>query len=160
MRSTQNSLGKNTRKSICGLLAPRLADAVDLYTQAKQAHWNVRGPNFMQLHELFDATAELADEWADLIAERAAQLGGTPVGTARTVAKSSSLREYPLELVKGDDHVAALSAVLASFGEKVRKAIDQATDIGDPVTADMLTEICRAADKQLWIIESHSAKTA
>ncbi len=158
MHTTRNTLPEATRRTICELLAPRLADAVDLLTQAKQAHWTVRGPNFQGLHEVFDGVAEQAQEWADLLAERIVQLGGTPVGTVRSVAAATTLPEYPLAVVSWDGHVSAVAGVLADFGGKIRAAIDRASSAGDQVTADLCTEICREVDKQLWLVEAHDAK--
>ncbi len=156
--ATRNDLPGGTRDAVIALFSARLADAVDLYTQAKQAHWTVRGPTFLMLHELFDEAAGEADEFADLLAERIAQLGGAAVGTAREVAKRSTLAEYPLDAVDGAAHVQALSAALATFGAAMRKAIDECARLGDQGSADICTEISRAVDKRLWFVESHAGR--
>lgn len=156
MNTTKNDLSLKTRTAIVGLLNARLADAVDLLTQAKAAHWNVKGPNFMALHELFDKVYESVEEGVDLIAERCVQLGGTALGTARLAAKSSTLEEYPAKITAGKDHVAALSDRLAAFGKLARAAIDESDKLGDKDTADLFTEVSRAADKMLWFVESHA----
>ena len=158
MHPTKNDLPEKTRARVCDLLAPHLAGAVDLFTQIKQAHWNVQGPNFIALHELFDEIAEDAEEWGDLIAERIMQLGGSALGTARHVAKSSTLPEYPPRAVRGQDHVEAVSRALAAFGKGVRAAIDQCATLGDAGSADIFTEISRAVDKSLWFVESHTRR--
>ena len=156
MYSTKNNIPEQLRTKIIPLLQDRLADSVDLMTQAKQAHWNVKGPSFIALHELFDKIAEDTEEYVDLIAERIVQLGGIAEGTARVVAKRSSLPEYPLNIANGQDHVAALSQALASFGESVRKAIDQSSELKDADAADIFTEISRGVDKYLWFVEAHA----
>src|SRR5438067_12891455 len=120
---TNNDPPETTRRRAVDLCNDRLADAVDLQTQTKQAHWNVKGPNFIALHELFDKVNEDVEDYVDLIAERAVQLGGAVEGTARMAAKRSNLTEYPTSGPSGQDHVAALSAALASFGERARRAI-------------------------------------
>jgi starvation-inducible DNA-binding protein len=156
LNPTKNDLPKKTREKVIDLLNARLADAVDLQSQAKQAHWNVKGPQFIALHELFDKVSEGAEEAIDLIAERAVQLGGTARGTARVAAKESSLKEYPLNITSGPDHVEALSNALATFGKALRAAIDASGKLGDADTADLFTGISRDADKLLWFVEAHN----
>jgi starvation-inducible DNA-binding protein len=155
MHKTHNDLSEKVRIQISGLLQERLADAIDLVTHAKQAHWNVKGPNFIALHELFDKVYENATEYPDLLAERIAQLGGSSEGTAKAVASKSKLPEYPLQISSGHDHVTALSRSLAAFGAYVRQAIDRSDEMGDKGTADIFTEISRAVDKDLWFVEAH-----
>jgi starvation-inducible DNA-binding protein len=155
LHKTKNDLSKQTRNKVIELLNARLADASDLKSQAKQAHWNVKGIHFFQLHELFDQVATAAEAHTDLIAERVTALGGTAMGTVRMAAKNSTLSEYPLEITDGTAHVDALSTALADFGKQVRKNIDQATDLGDADTADLFTEISRETDKLLWFVEAH-----
>jgi starvation-inducible DNA-binding protein len=153
---TRNDLPEETRARVIELLNYRLADAVDLQLDAKQAHWNVRGPAFIALHELFDRVVDHAAAAADLLGERIAQLGGVALGAARTVARHSELEEYPVGLASGSDHVKALADVLAAFGARVRAAITEVTDLEDAVTADVCTEIVRGTDKLLWFVEAHS----
>ena len=124
MYKTKNDLAESIRAKAVELLNARLADCQDLQTQTKQAHWNVKGPNFIALHKLFDKVNEAVEDYADDIAERAVQLGGVAEGTARMVAKRSALREYPANPADGQSHVEALSAALAAFGTAARKAID------------------------------------
>lgn len=155
MHKTKNDLPEKVRTQVAALLQERLSDAIDLVTHAKQAHWNVKGPNFIALHELFDKVYENAGEHADLLAERILQLGGTAEGTARVVAKRSQLPEYSLTIVSGKEHVEALSRSLAYFGETIRQGIDRADEIGDKDTADIFTEISRSVDKDLWFVEAH-----
>jgi starvation-inducible DNA-binding protein len=153
---TKNDLPEQTRSQVVELLNHRLADCIDLQTQCKQAHWNVKGPQFIALHKLFDDINEEVEEYVDLLAERVVQLGGVAEGTARCAAERSSLTEYPLEITSGDQHVDALSSALATFGRTVRKGIDQTDDLGDVDTADILTEISRGLDKWLWFVEAHN----
>ena len=127
MYNTKNDLPEATRTKAITLLNARLADAIDLQTQMKQAHWNVKGPSFIALHELFDKVNEDVESYVDDIAERAVTLGGTVLGTARSVAKASQMTEYPLQASTGRDHVDAVSSALAQFGKSVRAAIDRAT---------------------------------
>jgi len=154
MFKTKNDLSETVRVKAIELLNGRLADAIDLQTQTKQAHWNVKGPNFIALHELFDKVNEDVEDYVDLLAERAVQLGGVAEGTARMAAKRSSLNEYPASAVDGRSHVDALSSALAAFGKSVRKGIDQANELGDLDSADIFTEISRGIDKWLWFVEA------
>src|SRR3954451_18359142 len=155
MFETKNDLSQAARVEAVELLNARLADCIDLQTQTKHAHWNVKGPNFIALHELFDKINEDVEDYVDDIAERAVQLGGIAEGTARLAAKRSSLSEYPANTVDGRAHVEALSSVLAAFGKSVRKAISDANDIGDLDSADLFTETSRGVDKWLWFVEAH-----
>jgi starvation-inducible DNA-binding protein len=153
---TCNDLPEETRSKMIELLNLRLADCIDLQTQTKQAHWNVRGPSFWGLHKLFDKINEAVEEYVDSIAERAAQLGGEVQGTARQVAGRSTLPEYPLGVRGGRDHVKALANALSTFGKTVREAIDQADEAEDKDTADVFTEVSRGIDQWLWFVEAHN----
>jgi starvation-inducible DNA-binding protein len=155
MLKTKNDLSETIRGKAIELLNARLADAIDLQTQTKQAHWNVKGPNFIGLHELFDKVNEDVEDYVDDLAERAVQLGGVAEGTARMAAKRSSLSEYPANTLDGRSHVEALSSALAAFGKSARKGIDQANEFNDLDTADLFTEISRGIDKWLWFVEAH-----
>jgi starvation-inducible DNA-binding protein len=155
MFKTKNDLSETIRVQAIELLNARLADAIDLQTQTKQAHWNVKGPNFIALHELFDKVNEDVEDYVDDIAERVVQLGGVAEGTARVAAKRSSLSEYPTSAVDGRSHVEALSSALAAFGKSARKGISQADELGDADTSDLFTEISRGIDKWLWFVEAH-----
>jgi starvation-inducible DNA-binding protein len=155
MHRTRNDLPEGVRKQVIATLSARLVDAVDLMTQAKAAHWNVKGPSFIALHELFDKVYEHAQEATDLIAERIVQLGGVAHGTARDTAKHSTLAEYPSDLKRDLDHVHAVADRLAAFGKPVREAIDPIGKAGDADTADLFTEVSRANDKMLWFVEAH-----
>jgi starvation-inducible DNA-binding protein len=156
MHKTKNDLPEKVRTQIIALLQERLAEAVDLASQAKQAHWNVKGPAFIALHQLFDTVYEHAGGHVDAIAERIVQLGGTAEGTVKVAANRSRLPEYPLAITSGKEHVEALSRSLSVFGETIRKAIDRADEINDKDTADLCTEISRSVDKDLWFVEAHA----
>ena len=155
LHKTQNNLSEPIRRKSIDLLNQQLADVLDLGLQAKQAHWNVKGPHFIGLHELFDKVAEELEEFTDDIAERAVELGGVALGTIQIVSKNSRLSAYPLDLTSGQKHVAALSGALAKFGTTTRAAIDTAAKAGDADTADLFTEVSRGVDKLLWFVEAH-----
>ena len=155
MFKTKNDLSESVRAKVVKLLNARLADCIDLQTQTKQAHWNVKGPSFIALHKLFDEINEDVDNYVDEFAERVVQLGGVAEGTARMVAKRSSLPEYPLTATDGRSHVEALSTALAAFGKSARKAIDESNELGELNTADLFTEVSRGIDKWLWFVEAH-----
>jgi starvation-inducible DNA-binding protein len=155
MFKTKNDLSEKIRARAVELLNARLADCKDLQTQVKQAHWNVKGPDFISLHLLFDKINDDVENYVDEIAERAVQLGGVAEGTARMVTRRSSLPEYPANTVDGRSHVEALSSALAAFGAVARKGIDQANELGDLNTADLFTEVSRGIDKWLWFVEAH-----
>jgi starvation-inducible DNA-binding protein len=155
MYDTKNDLSANVRSEVVRLLNARLADAIDLGTQAKHAHWNVKGPNFIALHELFDQVAEHIEDHIDTIAERVTALGGTAHGTIAAVSRNSSLKGYPDDIADGLQHVDALSSAVADFGAKVRKAIEESARAGDADTSDLFTGISREVDKDLWFLEAH-----
>jgi len=155
MFQTKNAMPEKIRKTIVGVLQGRLAAGIDLMQQAKQAHWNVKGVNFIALHQLFDKVHEETAEYVDLIAERIAQLGGIAEGTCKAAARNSILPDYSLSITDEMDHVHAVSGALAAFGELIRAGIDESDKLGDKGTADVLTEISRGVDKNLWFVESH-----
>jgi len=155
MHKTLNNLPLKTRTAMVALLNARLVDAIDLYNQTKQAHWNVKGANFIALHELFDAVAGRVLESVDTIAERAVMLGGLADGTSQTVAKKTSLKAWNLNTKGSAAYVKGLATALAQFGASVRAAIDAADQAGDKDTADLFTGVSRAVDKDLWFVESH-----
>jgi starvation-inducible DNA-binding protein len=155
MHKTKIDLPESKRVQLIQLLGDRLADVIDLQLQSKQAHWNVKGPSFIALHELFDSIAGEVSEFADTIAERIVTLGGTADGTLSGVAKRTHLPAYPVEISAGRDHVETLSTALAAFGKLVREAIDRSTEMGDADTADLFTGISRDIDKKLWFVEAH-----
>ena len=155
MNPTRNDIPAAAREQLIPILNARLADAADLKSQIKQAHWNVKGPQFIQLHELFDEVAGRIEAQIDDIAERAVQLGGTAQGTIRLAAAASSLPEYPAGLKDGLAHAAAVADRLAAYGAAIRAAIDSTGALGDADTADMFTGFSREVDKDLWFVESH-----
>jgi starvation-inducible DNA-binding protein len=156
MYETENDIPKNTRESLNELINQRLADAIDLQAQLKQAHWNVKGPHFIGLHELFDEIAEEVEKYVDMIAERVVQLGGIAQGTVRVAASRSRLDEYPLDIADGMAHVEAVARALSTFGREARMTIDETDAFDDADTADIFTEISRGIDKWLWFVEAHT----
>lgn len=160
VHKTRIDLSEKTRRKVVNLLSVRLADAIDLKLQAKQAHWNVKGPNFIALHELFDEIAGVVDGHVDDLAERITALGGVAEGTSQVVAKRTSLDGYPLEATAGKQHLDALANALSTFARLTREAIDTCDDVGDKVTADLFNEITGSIDKQLWLVEAHLQASA
>ena len=155
MHPTHNTLSENIRTQSVAVLNRQLAAAIDLHGQIKQAHWNVRGPGFIAIHKLFDKAADTALDASDLIAERAAGLGGTAEGTVQVASAKSYLVPYALGVADEAKHIFAVSAALAAFGQSIREAAAVATAQGDGTTADLFTEISRGIDPQLWFVESH-----
>ncbi|MEO8590388.1 MAG: DNA starvation/stationary phase protection protein Dps [Flavobacteriales bacterium] len=153
---TGNDLPQKSRVQVIELLNARLADAVDLHMQMKQAHWNVKGPNFIGLHELFDKIHEATGDYVDTIAERAVQLGGVAEGTVRIATQRTQLAEYPQDIADGPSHVNAVSMALSAFGHEVRASINEAEEQDDADTADIFTEVSRGIDKWLWFVEAHA----
>ncbi|MFT4013056.1 MAG: DNA starvation/stationary phase protection protein Dps [Paracoccus sp. (in: a-proteobacteria)] len=148
-------LSDNGRKTAIAELNARLADAVALSAAIKQAHWNVKGRNFIAVHELFDTVFANLQAHVDTMAERIQVLDGVALGTVEQVAKTSSLKEYPTDLTKSEDHIKAICERMRDYGAKVRGAIDTTDEAGDADTADLFTAASRTADKDLWFLESH-----
>ncbi|MBK4217401.1 DNA starvation/stationary phase protection protein Dps [Paracoccus caeni] len=148
-------LTDNARKTAISELNARLADGIALSLALKQAHWNVKGPNFIAVHELFDAVLARLQVHVDDIAERVQILDGVAVGTVETVAKASTLKAYPTDLTKSADHIKAVCERIRDYGEKLRTAIDTVDEAGDADTADLFTAASRTVDKDLWFLESH-----
>lgn len=155
MFPTSHDIPVAVRHQITDILNVSLADAIHLGMQAKQAHWNVKGPNFIALHELFDKVAEAATDFVDDLAERITALGGVAEGTPAAVNGRTTLPVYPLTIVTGNDHLKHLVKGLATFGAAVRKNIDITADLKDAGTADLFTGISRDVDKLLWFVEAH-----
>ncbi|MCC6616130.1 MAG: DNA starvation/stationary phase protection protein Dps [Anaerolineae bacterium] len=152
---TRNDLAQRVRGTLIPMLNQQLADAFDLYSQTKQAHWNVKGMNFIQLHELFDSLAESVLGYVDMIAERATALGGYARGTARMAAANSTLEDFPETIVQDKQVVEVLAERYAQFGASTRAAIETALEYEDQDTADLMIEISREMDKHLWFLEAH-----
>ncbi|HLY57775.1 MAG TPA: DNA starvation/stationary phase protection protein Dps [Stellaceae bacterium] len=153
---THNDLASNTKTTSIALLNRQLADAIDLALLTKQAHWNVKGPQFIAVHEMLDGFRTELDEHVDTIAERVVQLGGTALGTTQVVAKESSLPAYPTGIYKIHDHLKELIERFGKVANSARAAIDEADEAGDVDTSDIFTAYSRALDKQLWFLEAHT----
>lgn len=151
MSKKTNALPEDLQVRLIEILNRRLADAIDLQLQSRQAYWNVKGPNFLSLRELFDKVAEEVEGYANLIAERIVQLGGKAEGTAHAVAGRSSLDGY---LLAGTGHSDALATTLTDFGRHTRYASAQASELHDADTAALFSEIARSVDKWLWFVET------
>jgi len=155
MFHTHNTLSENIRTKSAELLNRHLAAAIDLHAQIKQAHWNVRGANFIAVHELFDRIASDIEDASDLIAERARALGCTARGTVQIASSSSFLIPYRVGVAEAKEHLGAIANALSAFEQSVRGAIDETDASGDQETADIFTEVGRSVAKQLWLVESH-----
>lgn len=155
MYSTTIDISADRRANLVALLNQTLADTLDLKTQVKQAHWNVKGMQFIALHEMFDGFATTLEGYVDMVAERVTALGGVAMGTARIAARESSLSEYDLNAVSGEAHVRALAQQYSHYAAAVRAAIATAETNDDADTADLYTEISRQIDKDLWFLEAH-----
>lgn len=157
---TRNGLKSNAKSVSIEVLNARLADAIDLALLTKQAHWNIKGPQFIALHEMIDTFRVEIDTHVDTIAERVVQLGGTALGTTQVVAEKTSLKPYPTDIYKGRDHLGALIERYGETADSVRDAIEQTDEAGDKDTADIFTAYSRALDKALWFLEAHVQETA
>ena len=155
MKTPAIALKSNAKSAVIDILNARLADAIDLALITKQAHWNLRGPDFIAIHEMLDPMRAAIDEHVDTIAERVAQLDGIALGTSQAVAKSSTLAAYPTDIRKTKDHLAALAERYAALANQVRQDIDATDEAGDADAADILTAFSRELDKNLWFIKSH-----
>jgi len=155
MYQTKNDLPAHTRAEVIEILNARLADSIDLMHQAKQAHWNVKGPSFIALHKLFDEVVDAAEDAMDLLAERVVQLGGTAEGTIQVATTRTGLKAYPLTLAEEREHVEMLASALSAHGMSIRRAIEETDALGDKDTADICTEISRGVDKYLCFVEAH-----
>jgi len=155
MKSPDIGLKSNTKSAMTALCNARLADALDLSLAVKQAHWNLKGPSFIGVHELLDEVRARLDTNSDTVAERVMQLDGTALGTTQVVGEATTLAAYPTNIKKMEDHVGALVERFAALSKSVREAIDTADDAGDPTTADIFTSFSRDLDKDLWFLKSH-----
>jgi starvation-inducible DNA-binding protein len=155
MYKTKIDLSEKTRRNVIVILNDRLSDAIDLQSQVKQAHWNVKGPHFIALHELFDKISDAMLAQIDEIAERITSLGGTAEGTVAVAARRSKLKNYPLSITSGRDHLLYLSTQLSVWAKSVRGAIDASAELADADTADLFTQLSREVDKYLWFLEAH-----
>ncbi len=149
------ALSDEVKRNVVGVMQERLAEATDMYSQAKFAHWNVKGDNFYQLHLVFDQVAKVIGDQIDPIAERLTQLGGVANGTVRQSAMSSKIPEYPVETINGMDHVRALADSLGHYCQELREASDKIDDIGDGPTSDFFNQLIIEAEEQLYFLESH-----
>ena len=155
LHSTRIDIPSKARTQLIDMLNDNLGRTFDLFSQVKQAHWNVKGHQFYQLHLLFDEIATELYEFTDELAERVTALGGTAMGTVRMAAYATDLEEYPSDILDGMDHVAALADRFAPYCQVIRESIDKATELSDADTADLFTEISRTVDKRLWFLEAH-----
>jgi starvation-inducible DNA-binding protein len=152
---SRNDLASNAKTVSIGVLNARLADSIDLALLTKQAHWNIKGPQFIALHEMIDGFRTELDSHVDTLAERVVQLGGTALGTTQSVAAATTLVPYPTDIYTTKDHLAALIERYGRVASAVRAAIDETAEAGDADTNDLLIAFSRALDKALWFLEAH-----
>jgi starvation-inducible DNA-binding protein len=152
---TKNNLKSNAKSVSIELLNARVADCIDLALLTKQAHWNLKGRQFIGVHEMLDGFRTQVDDFVDTMAERITQLGGTALGTTQTTAKGTTLPAYPVDIYTIPDHLHALIERYGKAANNVRECIDQADEAGDADTADIFTEVSRGLDKALWFLEAH-----
>jgi len=152
---TANNLKSNAKSVAIELLNARVADCIDLALLTKQAHWNLKGREFIAVHEMLDGFRDQVDEYVDTMAERVTQLGGTALGTTQTTAKATTLSPYPVDIHSIPDHLHALIERYGKAANNIRAAIDAAAEAGDADTADIFTEVSRGLDKALWFLEAH-----
>ena len=155
MYRSPSELPEESRTTIANALNALLADGLDLHSQTKVAHWNIKGPQFIALHEMIDGFRTDLDEHIDTMAERVVQLGGTAIGITQAVAHSTTLTPYPTDIYAAADHLVALTERYAKVASAVRAAIDKTDSAGDVDTADLFTSFSRALDKNLWFLEAH-----
>jgi starvation-inducible DNA-binding protein len=152
---TVNNLNDNAKKTAIEVLNTRVAEGIDLALTTKQAHWNLKGHQFIAVHEMLDGFRGQLDGHVDTMAERVVQLGGTALGTTQVVAKSSTLPPYPTDIYAISDHLNALIERYGAFANALRQSIEQAAEAGDADTADIFTAASRDLDKALWFLEAH-----
>ncbi len=155
LHKTRNDTKSNAKAVSMQALEARLADSIDLGLVTKQAHWNLKGPEFIGIHLMLDKFREEQDEWTDSMAERIVQLGGTAKGTVQEVNTRTNLKPYPTDVYRVVDHLKALIERYAACANAIRKNIDDTDDAGDRDTSDLFTEVSRGLDKQLWFLEAH-----
>ena len=158
LHNTRMSLPEKDRVELIAILNKSLASTTDLYGQLKQAHWNVKGMEFISLHKLFDEIAEQVEEQVDTIAERITSLGGTALGTIQQAAANTGLRLYPVDIFAAKDHIEHLAHNVAILGELSRNNIKRSETLGDMATNDLYIDLVRMLDKNLWFIEAHLQK--
>jgi starvation-inducible DNA-binding protein len=160
LHPTRIDIPADARTKIVTILNQTLAATSDLKSQVKQAHWNVKGTDFYQLHLMFDEMAGELEEYVDTIAERITALGGYAMGTVRMAAENSILPEFPVDILAGMEHVTALADRFAPYAKHIREAIDKTDELGDVDTSDLYTEVSRTIDKRLWFLEAHLQASA
>lgn len=152
---TRNPRPSNARAAVIEILQGRLADGIDLALSTKQAHWNIKGPQFIAVHLMLDGFRTEQDEWVDTIAERIVQLGGIAHGTTQAVTAASKLSPYPTTAVAIPEHLESLIERSVQFAHAIVENTEDAAQAGDADTADILTQVSRALEKQLWFLEAH-----
>jgi starvation-inducible DNA-binding protein len=152
---TKNTLSETVRQNVVTILNQQLVNLLDLQLQTKQAHWNVRGPHFIGLHELFDKINDEVREFVDEVAERVSALGGVALGTVQEVNSKTKLKAYDINAVSCRQHIELLSTALATTSDGTRKSVDALDEAGDKISSDLMTGITAGLDQKLWFVEAH-----
>ena len=158
MYTSPSHLPEDARIKIAGALNARLADGLDLHSQIKVAHWNIKGPQFAALHPLFETFAVGLAMHNDAIAERAVTLGARAYGTARHVAKTSKIPDYPQETTRDMEHVQLLAQRIETYLEGARESRGIAEKLGDTDTVDLLTQVVTEFEKHAWFLRASLEK--
>lgn len=154
MYKSPSQLPEEARVTISDVLNARLSDGLDLHSQIKVAHWNIKGPNFAALHPLFETFAVALANYNDEIAERAVTLGGRAYGTVRHAAKTSKLSEYPQETTRDLEHVKLLADRFEKYLEGARDSRTTAEKLGDADTVDLFTRLVQEFEKHAWFLRA------
>jgi starvation-inducible DNA-binding protein len=152
---TKNDLPAKVRQASGEVLNSLVIEGIDVALAARYARWNVRGPHFAALHELFGSVYDEVNQQVDVLAERAVALGMVARGTVQDVASETALKPYPMLSISEQEHIEAMARRLGIWGGDVRRAIEECEKLGDRVSADVLSEACAAIEKLLWRVESH-----
>lgn len=157
LHQTGITISEKNRVELIKLLNTTLASTSDLYAQLKQAHWNIKGIEFIALHKLFDELADHVLEQVDTVAERITALGGTALGTLDQAVKNSELKSYPIDIFTAKEHLTHLSRNMAILANNCRQLIKE-TEKTDMATSDLYIEMTRQLDKDLWFLQAHLQK--
>lgn len=148
-----SALDAGRRGEIIADLNASLAHLIDIHVSAKQAHWNVHGPNFAGLHALFDTIAEEGRQYADLVAERVLALRGTAHGTISDVAGMKEIETFPTDEQAWEKLTGLMHERLMKTSERMRQSAGTMDD--ELGTQDIYVEIIRGLDKWSWMLEAH-----
>lgn len=153
-RKSDIALSESDLKTVAGELQAELAELIDLSLSAKQAHWNVVGPNFRSVHLQLDEILADLREWSDTVAERLSTIGILPDGRSGTVARSTGLTEMPAGEIKDSDAVHMFADFLRDFAARSRERAERSA--ADPVSQNILQDIIGGAEQHQWMLRTQS----